>query len=236
VGRVRSRGGAVAALGAAAAILSLDAVAAAPQATLQTSKFRVTLSGSISSAVNTFPDASGRCRPTSEVGVWRLLTFHSARPSLVTVVGARRSRKPVRFVRAQVRRLVGEIHSAAPSQYELLCQDGTRRTVRGEYFTGSTSWGGGAVRLASRRRGRIAVGPLRGVPEDPSGACGQTSAARLGLELAPGRLPESKLLNPRVKRFVVRGGKRRSAKPLPTCGVSESVEWKAVFRRVAPRR
>jgi hypothetical protein len=231
VGRVRSRGGAVAALVAAVAVLSSDALAAAPAATPQTATFRVTVRGSISSAVNTYPEASARCRPASEIGLWRHVTFHSARPTLVTVVGARGSRKPVRF-KGKVRRLLGEIHLAAPSQYELVCPDGTRMTVRGEYFTGSTSWRGGAVRLRSPRRGRIVLGPLRGVPQDPSGACGQASGAPLALELAPGRLAEAKLLNPRLRRLVVRGGKRRSARPSPTCGVSESVEWKVVFRRV----
>jgi hypothetical protein len=231
VGRVRSRGGAVAALVAGAAVLAVDAGAAAPAATSRTATFRVTVTGSISSAVNTQPDPSARCRPASEIGLWRLLTFHSARPTLVTVIGARRSKKPVRF-KGKLRRLLGEIHLAAPSQYELVCQDGTRRTVAGEYFTGSTAWRGGVVRLRSPRRGRIVLGPLRGVPEDPSGGCGQRWGAPQALSLAPGRLAEAKLLNPRLKRLVVQGARRRSARPLPTCAVSESVEWKLVFRRV----
>jgi hypothetical protein len=213
-------------------VLSLDAAAAGPRAAPQKALFRVTVSGSITSAVNTYPDAGGRCRPAADVGVWRLLTFRSPRPALVTVVGSRRSRRPVRFLRPKVRRLVGEIHHTAPSEYELLCDDGTRRTVRGDSFTGSSTWRGGTIRLRSPRRGRIVVGPLRGAPQDPGGACGRPSAAGLGPERAPGRLVEAKLLNPRLRKLVIRGGRRRSAKPLPTCRVSESVRWKLVFRRV----
>jgi hypothetical protein len=236
VGRLGSRGGAVAALVAAVAVLSADTGATAPAAASRTATFRVTVTGSISSAVNTYPDPSARCRPASEIGLWRLLTFHSARPTLVTVRGVAGSKKPVRFVKGKLRRLLGEIHLAAPSQYELVCQDGSRRTVAGEYFTGSTAWRGGVVRLRSPRRGRIVLGPLRGVPEDPSGGCGQRWGAPQALALAPGRLAERKLLNPRLKRLVVQGGRRRSARPLPNCAVSESVEWKLVFRRVSRKR
>jgi hypothetical protein len=232
VGRVRSRGGAVVAVVAAVAALTLDAGAAGPGGAFQKATFRVTLSGTISSAVNTYPDLAARCRPTIEVGVWRLLTFRSARPTLVTVVAGRGRAAPVRFVGSQVRRLLGEIHLAAPSQYELVCPDGSRSTVRGEHFTGSTSWRGGAVALASPRKGRIVVGPLSGVPEDPGGACGQLSGAPLGLELAPGRIVETKFFDRGVKRLVVRGAMNRSARPSPTCGVSEAVDWKLVLRRI----
>jgi hypothetical protein len=232
VGRVRSRGGAVVAVVAAAAALALDAGAAGPGDASDRAKFRVTLTGTISSAVNTYPDLTARCRPTVEVGVWRLLTFRSARPTFVTVVAGRGRGAPVKFVGSQVRRLLGEIHLAAPSEYELLCLDGSRRTVRGDYFTGSTSWRGGAVRLASPRRGRVVLGPLRGPPEDPGGACGTLSGAALGLELAPGRLAETKLFNRNLRTLVVRGGIHRSSRPSPTCGVSQTVDWKLVLRRI----
>jgi hypothetical protein len=194
--------------------------------------FRVTLSGSISIAVNTYPEASARCRPASEVGVWRLLTFRSERPTRLEVAGSRGPAVPVRFAGERIRRLLGEIHLAAPSEYEVVCLDGSRRTVRSDYFTGSTSWRGGAVKLTSPRRGRIVLGPLTGVPEDPGGACGQVSGAPLGLELAPGRLTEAKLFDGKRKRVVVRGGMHRSARPSPTCGVAEAVDWTLVFRRV----
>jgi hypothetical protein len=232
VGRVRSRGGAVAALVAAAAAMSLGAGAVAPGGVSHKAKFRVTVSGSISSAVNTYPDESARCRPTSEVGVWRLLTFRSARPTLVTVVDGGGPAASIRFVRARVKGLLGQIHLAAPSQYEVSCLDGSHTTVRGDYFTGSTSWQGGVVGLSSPHRGRIVVGPLRGVPEDPGGACGQISGAPLGLELAAGAFAESQLFNHRVKRLVVRGGMNRSTHPSPNCGVSETVDWTLVLRRI----
>jgi hypothetical protein len=232
VGRVRSRGGAVVAVVAAVAALTLDAGAAGPGGAFQKAKFRATLSGTISSAVNTYPDLAARCRPTTEVGVWRLLTFRSARPTLVTVLAGRGRAARVRFVGSQVRRLLGEIHLAAPGQYELVCPDGTRTTVRGEHFTGSTSWRGGAVSLASPRKGRIVLGPLRGVPEDPGGACGQGSGAPLGLELAPGTIVEAKLFDRGLKRVVVRGRMQRSTRPSPSCGLSEAVHWKLVLRRI----
>jgi hypothetical protein len=225
-------GARVVAVAAAVAALTLDAGAAAPGGASQKAKFRVTLSGTISSAVNSYPDLAARCRPAIEVGVWRLLTFRSARPTLVTVVAGRGRAAPVRFVGSEVRRLLGEIQLAAPSQYELVCPDGTRTTVPGEHFTGSTSWRGGAVRLASPRKGRIVLGPLNGVPEDPGGACGQQSGAPLGLELAPGRIVEARLFNRGLKRLVVRGEMHRSARPSPTCGVSEAVDWKLVLRRI----
>ena len=232
MGRVRSRGGAVAALCAAATAVFLDAGAAASEGIGQKARFRVTLSGTISSAVNTLPDATARCRPTTEVGVWRLLTFRSARPTLVTVVGGRGSSEPIRFGRAKVRRLLGEIHVAAPEQYELQCVDGSSRTVRGDYFTGSTAWHGGAVRLVSSQRGRIVVGPLIGIPQDPGGACGQSEGPPVGVELAPGRIAETLIFNRLVKRLVVRGGLRRSRHPSTTCNVTETVDWELVFRRV----
>lgn len=232
VGRVRSRGGAVVALAAAVAALTLDAGAAGPGGAFKEAKFRVTVSGTISSAVNTYPDLAARCRPTIEVGVWRLLTFRSARPTIVTVVAGRGQAAPVRFVGSDLRRLVGEIHLAAPSQYELLCVDGSRTTVPGEYFTGSTSWRGGAVHLTSPRRGSVVLGPLSGVPEDPGGACGQVSGAPLGMELAPGRIVEARLFDRKRKRLVVRGAMHRSAQPSPTCGLSESVDWELVLRRI----
>jgi hypothetical protein len=231
VGRVRSRGGAVAALCAAAMAVFLDAGAAASEG-IQKARFRVTLSGTISSAVNTFPDATARCRPTTELGVWRLLTFRSARPTLVTVVGGRGSSQPIRFGRAKVRRLLGEIHVAAPEQYELKCADGSSRTVRGDYFTGSTAWHGGAVRLVSPKRGRIVVGPMIGIPQDPGGACGQSEGPPVGVELAPGRMSETLLFNRFVKRLVIRGGLRRSRSPSTTCNVTETVDWELIFRRV----
>lgn len=232
MGRVRSRGGAVVAVVAAAVAMTLDAGAAGLGAS-QKAKFRITLSGTISSAVNTYPDLAARCRPTIDVGVWRLLTFRSARPTLVTIVAGRGQAAPVRFVGSDLRRLRGEIHLAAPSQYELVCPDGTRSTVRGEYFTGSTSWRGGAVQLASPRRGSIVLGPLNGVPEDPGGACGQLSGAPLGLELAPGRIVEAKLFDRNRKKLVVRGRMHRSTRPSPTCGLSESVDWELVLRRIS---
>jgi hypothetical protein len=212
--------------------MSLDADAAGPGGASQKARFRVTVSGTISSAVNTYPDVSARCRPVTEVGVWRLLTFHSARPTRVEVEGGGGSTKPVRFVRARLRGLRGEIHLAAPSQYEVRCLDGSQTTVRADYFTGSTSWRRGAVRIASPRRGRVVLGPLTGVPQDPGGACGQGSGAPLGLALAPGRFAEAKLFNARVKKFVVRGRMRRSDQPSPTCGVAETVDWELVFRRL----
>lgn len=232
MGRVRSRGGAVVAVIAATAALTLDADAAGPGGASQKAKFRATLSGTISSAVNAYPDLAARCRPTIEVGVWRLLTFRSARPTLVTVVAGRGRAAPVRFVGSKVRRLLGEIHLAAPSQYELVCQDGSRMTVPGEHFTGSTPWRGGAVRVASPRKGRIVLGPLSGVPQDPGGACGEPSGAPLGLELAPGRIVEAKLFDRRVTKLVVRGGRHRSTRPSPTCGLSETVDWELVLRRI----
>jgi hypothetical protein len=231
VGRVRSRGGAVVVLVAAVA-LTLDARAAAPGAASQKAKFRATLSGTISSAVNTYPDVAARCRPTNEVGVWRLLTFRSSRPTLVTVVAGRGRRSPVRFVGSRLRRLLGEIHLAAPSQYEVVCLDGSRTTVPGEHFTGSTTWRGGAARMASPRKGRIVLGPLSGVPEDPGGACGEPSGAPLGLELAPGRIVEAKLFNRKLAKVVVRGRMKRSTRPSPTCSVSEAVDWELVLRRI----
>ena len=211
--------------------MSSDAGAAAPGAVSQRATFLVTVSGSISSAVNTYPDVSARCRPTTEVGVWRLLTFRSARPTRVTVVGGGPA-KPVRFRRGKVRRLVGDIHLAAPSQYEVACSDGSHTTVRGNYFTGSTSWRGGVVRLSSPRKGRIAVGPLRGVPEDPGGACGETSGPLLRLQLARGPFAESRLFDRAVERLVVRGGMHRSLRLSPSCGVSEAVDWTLVLRRI----
>lgn len=212
--------------------MSLDAGAAGPGGASKKARFLVTVSGTISSAVNTYPDVAARCRPTTELGVWRLLTFHSARPTLVTVEAGSGPAAPIRFVRARVRGLLGQIHLAAPSQYEVRCLDGSQTTVHSDYFTGSTSWKGGAVRLASPRRGRIVLGPLRGVPEDPGGACGQVSGAPLSLQLAPGRLAESKLFNEKLKRLVIRGKMRRSDRPSPTCGVAESADWELVFRRI----
>jgi hypothetical protein len=90
------------------------------------------------------------------------------------------------------------------------------------------------VSLTSPRKGRIVLGPLRGVPEDPGGACGQASGAPLGLELAPGRLVEAKtkLFDRGLKRLVVRGGMQRSTRPSPTCGLSEAVAWKLVLRGI----
>jgi hypothetical protein len=214
-----------------AALLS-DADAAAPGVASPAAKFRVTVSGMISSTVNTYPDLTARCRPTTELGVWRLLTFRSARPTVLTVVGGRGPTGPIRFVGAKVRRLLGEIHLAAPEQYELQCVDGSRRTIRGEYFTGSTAWRGGSVNLASPRRGRVALGPLSGVPEDPGGACGQAGGSPIGLEHAPGRISEVKLFSGEVKRLVVHGAMRRSAHPTATCGVAETVSWELVFRRI----
>jgi hypothetical protein len=233
VGRVRSRGGAVVAIIAAAAALTVEAGAAGPGGGYQKAKFRVTVSGTISSAVNTYPDLTARCRPTIELGVWRLLKFRSARSTLVTVVAGRGPAAPVRFVGSQLRSLLGEIHLAAPSQYELLCVDGSRRTVPGEYFTGSTAWRGGAVQLASPKRGTVVLGPLSGIPEDPGGACGRVSGAPLGLEHAPGRLVEARLFDRRRKKLVVRGGMHRSAQPAATCGLSESVDWELVLRRIS---
>jgi hypothetical protein len=232
VGRVRSRGGAVVAVVATVTALTLDAGAAAPGIASSKATFRVTLTGTISSAVNTYSDLTARCRPTVEVGVWRLLTFRSSRPTSLTVVAGRGRDSPVRFVGSEVRRLLGEIHLAAPSGYEMLCLDGSRRTVRSDYFTGTTSWRGGAVRMSSPKRGRVVLGPLRGPPEDPGGACGALSGAPLGLELAPGRLAEAKLFDRRLRTLVVRGGMHRSARPSPTCGVSETVDWKLVLRRI----
>jgi hypothetical protein len=211
--------------------MSLDAGAAASEDVAQKARFRVTLSGTISSAVNTLPDPTARCRPTTEVGVWRMLTFRSARATLVTVVGGRESSEPIRFVRANVRRLVGEIHVAAPEQYELQCVDGSSRTVRGEHFTGSTAWKGGALRLVSPRRGRLLIGPLIGIPQDPGGACGLSAGPAAGLQQAPGRIAEKLLFRPLVKRVVVRGGLHRSRRPSTTCGVTETVDWELVFRR-----
>jgi hypothetical protein len=232
VGRVRSRGGAVVAAVAAAAALILDAGAADSAGASRTATFRVTLSGTISSAVNTYPDLATRCRPTIEVGVWRLLTFRSGQPTRVTVVADRGRAAPVRFIGSKVRRLLGEIHLAAPSQYELVCPDGSRSTVPGEHFTGSTPWRGGVVRVASPRKGSIVLGPLSGVPRDPGGACGERSGAPLGLELAPGRITEAKLFDRSLKRLVVRGAMHRSTRPSPTCGLSEAVDWELVLRRI----
>jgi hypothetical protein len=232
VGSVRSRGGAVVAVVAAAAALTVAVAAAAAEGNARTAKFRVSLRGTISSAVNTYPEVAARCRPTADVGIWRLMTFRSARPTLVTVVAGHRKATPVRFVGAEVRRLLGEIHLAAPSQYELVCPDGTRSTVPGEHFTGTTSWRGGAVRLSSPRKGRLVLGPLRGVPKDPGGACGERSGAPLGLELAPGRVVEAKLFDRKLRKLVVRGAKRRSVRPSPSCGLSEAVEWELVLRRM----
>jgi hypothetical protein len=198
---------------------------------LKKASFRVTLKGTISSAVNAYPETAARCRPTTEVGMWRLLTFRSARPTLVTVAAGRRAAQPIRFHRGKVRRLLGEIHLAAPEQYEVQCPDGSRRMVRGEYFTGSTAWRGGTVKLTSPRKGRIVLGSLNGVPRDPGGACGQAGAP-IGLERAPGRLGEAKIFNAAVKSLVVRGAMRRSSRPSATCGVLETVNWELVFRRV----
>jgi hypothetical protein len=199
---------------------------------MRQAKFRVTVSGTISSAVNTYPDLAARCRPTIELGVWRLLTFRSARPALVTVVDGGGRTAPLRFARSTLRRLRGEIHLAAPSQYEVLCSDGTRATVTADVFTGSTAWRGGALQLGSRRRGSLTLGPLTGVPEDPGGACGEPPALSGGVELPPGRIVEAKLFDPRLKRLVIRGGRKRSAQPSPSCGVSESVDWELVLNRV----
>jgi hypothetical protein len=230
VGRVRSRGGAVAALVAAVASTSLEAGAAEPGGASQKARFRVTLSGAISSAVNTYPDVAARCRPTTELGVWRLLTFRSARPTLVTVVRGSGPAAPIRFARGRLRRLRGEIHLAAPSQYEVRCMDGSQTMVLSDHFTGPTSWNGGAVRLASPRRGRIVLGSLRGVPRDPGGPCGRASGAPL--RLAPGRLVEAKLFRKNVKRIVIRGARSRSVRPSRGCAVVESVDWTLVFRRI----
>jgi hypothetical protein len=212
--------------------MSLESGAAEPGGASQKARFRVTLSGAMSSAVNTYPDASARCRPTTELGVWRLLTFRSARSTLVTVVSGTGPAAPVRFVRGRLRRLLGEIHLAAPSQYEVRCLDGSQTMVRSDHFTGPTSWKGGAVRLTSPRRGKIVLGSLRGVPRDPGGPCGQASGAPLGLALAPGRLVEAKLFNAKVKKIVIRGATRRSDRPSRTCAVVETVDWKLVFRRI----
>jgi hypothetical protein len=212
--------------------LSLEAGAAEPGGASQKARFRVTLSGAISSAVNTYPDAAARCRPTTELGVWRLLTFRSSRPTLVTVVRGGGPAAPIRFVRARLRRLLGEIHLAAPSQYEVRCADGSQTMVRSDHFTGPTSWKGGSVRLASPRRGRIVLGSMRGIPKDPGGPCGQASRAALGLELALGRLVEAQLFSAKVNRIVVRGAMHRSKRPLRRCAVVESVDWKLVFRRI----
>jgi hypothetical protein len=231
VGRVRSRGAAVAAVVAAMASMSLDA-AAEPVGVSEKARFRVTLSGAISSAVSTYPDLSARCRPTTDLGVWRLLTFRTARPTRVTVVRGGGPGTPIHFVRGRLRRLLGEIHLAAPSQYEVRCVDGSQTMVRSDHFTGPTSWKGGAVRLRSPRRGRIVLGSLRGVPRDPGGPCGQASGAPLGLALAPGRLVEAKLFNPKVNKIVIRGAVRRSSRPSRTCSVVETVDWKLVFRRI----
>ena len=220
-------------LGAAVMAVALTAGGAASGSALQQASFRVTLKGTISSAVNTYPDAAARCRPMNEVGMWRLLTFRSARPSLVTVTAGRSAAEPIRFRRAKVRRLLGEIHLAAPEQYEVQCPDGSRRMVRGEYFTGSTAWRGGTVKLVSPRRGRLVLGPLSGVPQDPGGACGQGGGAPIGLGHAPGRIGEGKLFDAAVKSLVVRGGTRRSSRPSETCAVSETVDWELVFRRVS---
>lgn len=232
MGRVRSRGGAVVAVIAATAALTLDADAAGPGGASEKAKFRATLSGTMSSAVNAYPDLAARCRPTIEVGVWRLLTFRSARPTLVTVVAGRGRAAPVRFVGSEVRRLLGEIHLAAPSQYEVRCADGSQTMVRSDHFTGPTSWKGGSVRLASPRRGRLVLGSMRGIPKDPGGPCGQASRAALGFELALGRLVEAQLFSAKVNRIVVRGAMHRSKRPLRRCAVVESVDWKLVFRRI----
>jgi hypothetical protein len=124
------------------------------------------------------------------------------------------------------------VATADVSQRSSHARDGSSRTVRGDYFTGSIAWHGGSVRLVSPQRGRIVVGPLVGIPQDPGGACGQPEGPPVGVELAPRRIAETLIFNRFFKRLVVRGGLRRSRRPSTTCSVTETVDWELVFRRI----
>jgi hypothetical protein len=131
----------------------------------------------------------------------------------------------------------GTVKLSGAETTETTCPGGGGSAEIRDCITSTRSFSGAAVRLSSPVRGRLSLGPVRGVRLAVADCPDEVAAVRrapAGISPMPIRLPVDKLANPRnvsvTTRFSIR---REDPFPRPASGtVEQHAAWTLTFKRV----
>ena len=212
--------------GVAAALASAGASAATPADT-----YLLTVSGTVSAQWDHTgaPTLDGECTRTFRTEGIRSVRFKS-RPARVRIVEGRLRAVDVRGIR-------GTVTLAGAETTDRTCPDGTGSSQVADCATTRRSLTGGAVRLSSPARGRLAFGPLRGARLSVADCPNEIAPVRTApAGASPGtiRLPIDKLSHPRTRGVTTRVSFRRNDPfTAPEEGaLQQRIVWTLTFTRV----
>lgn len=175
------------------------------------------------------PIVEGECTRTERTEGLRSVRFRS-RPTRVRIVDGRLIARDVRGVR-------GTVTLGGAEMTEVMCPGGEGSAQIRDCITSKRSFTGGAVRLSSPARERLAFGSARNVRLAVANCPDEIAAVRrapLGPSPSPIGLPLDKLSNPRAQTVTTRVSFRRTVPfQLPELGSLERrATWTLTFDRV----
>jgi hypothetical protein len=222
---VRWKWGLLACLGAAS--LAVSGVSAAPSADV----FLLTLSGTASAQWDhtSAPTPADGCTKTERTEGIRTVRFRS-RATRVRIVNGR-------LVAVDVGGLHGSVKLSGAETTETTCPGGEGSSQISDCIISTRSFSGGVVRLSSPVRGRLALGPIRGVRLAVAECPDEVAAVRrepAGMSPGPIRLPLEKLTNPRTLRVTTHFSNRREDpfEPPESGSIAQRAAWTLTFKRV----
>jgi hypothetical protein len=222
---VRWKWGLLGCIGAAS--LGAAGASAAPATDL----FALTLSGTASAQWDHTgaPIADVDCTRKERTEGLRSVRFRS-RPTRVRLVDGR-------LIAIDLRGVRGTVTLGGAETTETMCPGGEGSAQIRDCITSRRTFTGGAVRLSSPARGRLAFGPARGVRLAVANCPDEISAVRrapLGPSPSPLRLPLDKLSSPRTQTVTTRVSFRRTVPfQLPELGsLVRRATWTLTFRRL----
>jgi hypothetical protein len=175
------------------------------------------------------PTPEGDCTRTLRTEGIRGVRFKS-RPTRVRIVDGRLRAVDVRGIR-------GTVTLAGAETTDTKCPDGTGSSQIADCATTRRSLTGGALRLRSPARGRLAFGPVRGARLSVSDCPNEIAAVRRSpAGSSPGtiRLPIDKLSHPRTRVVTTRVSFRQNDPfSAPEEGaLQQRIVWTLTFTRV----
>jgi hypothetical protein len=183
-------------------------VAAAGASAAPTDVFVLTLVGTASSQwdhTGAPTPENNDCTKTEKTEGLRSVRLRS-RPTRVRIVDGR-------IIGVDLRGIRGTVTLGGAETTEIMCPGGEGSAQIRDCITTRRSFTGGAVRLSSPTRGRLAFGPVRSVRLATANCPDEIAAVRrapLGPSPSPIRLPLDKLSNPRTQTVTTRLSFRRT--------------------------
>jgi hypothetical protein len=193
--------------------------------------YTLTVSGTVSAQWDHTgaPTVDGDCTRTFRTEGIRSVRFKS-RPARVRIVDGRMRAVDVRGIR-------GTVTLGGAETTDRKCPDGTGSSQIADCATTRRSLTGGALRLSSPARGRLAFGPVRGARLSVADCPNEIALVRTapaGPSPTSIRLPLDRLSNPRTRKVTSRVSFRRNDPFIaPEEGALEHrIVWTLTFTRV----